>query len=314
MAGGHPDLGGQDHGRVDTDDVLARRHHVAPPLALDVLLELDTQRPVVPGGSLAAVDLTARVDEATALAQADDGVDLVGGHGALFITTTGDEAVASQRCFRANASDYRRPLPPDQIGWGPGRTPLPAVPSHPSHTGMKPRSQDALLTIVSRVVENGCHERTTTSCIRHRGRRGHRPGSRAPLRLLVRVQRGRRQQREARRRGVVLPVAVHSRANRRGPRQREHADRARPGAARPGDQRQADRAAPGVGRGPLSEEPPALRRRRGRPVRDQDQDRRGHPHQPGEARQRGRRPRGRARRPRGRGRRRARTRTSGSTP
>ena len=61
--------------------------HGAPPLALDVLLQLDTQRPVVPGGTLAAVDLTAGVDEATALAQADDGVDLVGGHGALFITT-----------------------------------------------------------------------------------------------------------------------------------------------------------------------------------------------------------------------------------
>ncbi len=97
VAGGLPDLGGQDHGRVDTDDVLARRHHVAPPLALEVLLELDTQRPVVPGGALTAVDLTAGEYEATALAQADDGVDLVGGHGALFITTTGDEA----RCFRA---------------------------------------------------------------------------------------------------------------------------------------------------------------------------------------------------------------------
>ncbi len=86
MAGGDPDLGGQDDGRVDTDDVLARRHHVAPPLALEVLLELDTERPVVPGGALTAVDLTTGEYEATALAQADDGVDLVGGHGALFIT------------------------------------------------------------------------------------------------------------------------------------------------------------------------------------------------------------------------------------
>ena len=105
VAGGDPDLGGQDHGRVDTDDVLARRDHVAPPLALDVLLELDTERPVVPGGSLAAVDLTTRVDEATALAQADDGVDLVGGHGALFITTTGRlHSDCFSECFRLPAA------------------------------------------------------------------------------------------------------------------------------------------------------------------------------------------------------------------
>lgn len=81
-----PDLGRQDHRRVDTDDVLAGGDHVAPPLALDVLLEFDAERAVVPGGLLATVDLTTGENEATALAQADDGVDLVGGHGALFIT------------------------------------------------------------------------------------------------------------------------------------------------------------------------------------------------------------------------------------
>ena len=111
VAGGLPDLGGQDHRRVDTDDVLARGDHVAPPLALEVLLELDAQRPVVPGGALAAVDLTARVDEATALAQADDGVDLVGGHGALFITTTDDDASAS-RMLQVTGGGR----PSDQIG------------------------------------------------------------------------------------------------------------------------------------------------------------------------------------------------------
>ena len=49
--------------------------HRAPPLALDVLLELDAERAVVPGGPGAAVDLAAREDEAPALAEADDGVD-----------------------------------------------------------------------------------------------------------------------------------------------------------------------------------------------------------------------------------------------
>src|SRR5262249_15615118 len=85
VAGGLPDLGGQDHRRVDADHVLTGGDHVAPPLPLDVLLELGAQRAVVPGCALPPVDLTARVDEATALTQADDGVDLVGGHGALFI-------------------------------------------------------------------------------------------------------------------------------------------------------------------------------------------------------------------------------------
>lgn len=105
VAGGHPHLGGQDHGGVETDDVLTPGDHRLPPLALDVLLELDTERAVVPGSPGAAVDLTARENEATALAQADDGFDLVGGHGALFITRTNGEV------FRLPA-----PAPPIKSG------------------------------------------------------------------------------------------------------------------------------------------------------------------------------------------------------
>src|SRR5690606_19745581 len=127
----------------DADHVLARRHHVAPPLALEVLLELDTQRPVVPGGPLATVDLTAGEYEATALAQADDGVDLVGGHGALFITTTGDEA----RCFQRMLQVTGGPCPTAKSAppGAPGRTPPPG-----------------LLTTVPIFFENDFHERTTT--------------------------------------------------------------------------------------------------------------------------------------------------------
>ncbi len=87
VAGGLPDLAGEDHRGVETDDILPSGDHRTPPLALDVLLELDSQRTVVPGGAGTAVDLAAGVDEATALAQADDRVDLVGGHSALFSTT-----------------------------------------------------------------------------------------------------------------------------------------------------------------------------------------------------------------------------------
>ena len=174
VAGGDPDLGGQDHGRVDTDHVLARRHHVAPPLALQVLLELDTQRSVVPGGALSAVDLTAGEYEATALAQADDGVDLVGGHGALFITTTGDEATSmlQSECFRLPAG----PAPQSN------RFGLRAL------CGPAPLAR-ALLTTVSMLVENDCHERTTTPHIRGRHGCRHRPRPRLPLRLLHRQRR-----------------------------------------------------------------------------------------------------------------------------
>lgn len=117
VTGGDPHLGGEDHRGVETDDLVTGGDHVAPPLALDVLLELDAQRSVVPGGALATVDLAARVDEATALAQADDAVDLVGGHGALFITTKRLVGPPGLTCGRgpANTSDYRRPHPRDQI-------------------------------------------------------------------------------------------------------------------------------------------------------------------------------------------------------
>ena len=84
VAGGHPDLARQDHRGVQADDVVAALDDGAPPLLLDVLLELDAQRPVVPGGAGAAVDLTGREDEAPSLAEVDDlveagGVVLLGG-------------------------------------------------------------------------------------------------------------------------------------------------------------------------------------------------------------------------------------------
>ena len=49
VAGGDPHLARKNDRGVDADDVLARLHRRTPPLAADVLLELDAQRPVVPG-------------------------------------------------------------------------------------------------------------------------------------------------------------------------------------------------------------------------------------------------------------------------
>ena len=75
VAGGLPHVGGEDDRGVQTDDVVAGLHHRPPPLPADVLLQLDAERPVVPGGTAAAVDLGGREDDASALAEADEVVD-----------------------------------------------------------------------------------------------------------------------------------------------------------------------------------------------------------------------------------------------
>ena len=78
VAGGHPHLAGQDDRGVEADDVVAAGDHGLPPLPLDVLLELDAERPVVPGRAGAAVDLAGREDEPPPLAEADHFVETAG--------------------------------------------------------------------------------------------------------------------------------------------------------------------------------------------------------------------------------------------
>ena len=63
----------EDRG-VEADHVGAEGHIVAPPRPLDVALELDAQRPVVPARGDAAVDLARLEDETPPLAQRDDDV------------------------------------------------------------------------------------------------------------------------------------------------------------------------------------------------------------------------------------------------
>src|SRR5674476_514175 len=72
VAGGDPHLTRQDHRRVEPDDVVAGGDDLAPPLLLDVLLELDAQGAVVPRRTRAAVDLATGEDEAPPLGEADD--------------------------------------------------------------------------------------------------------------------------------------------------------------------------------------------------------------------------------------------------
>ena len=51
VAGGFPHLAREDDAGIEADDVVAALHHGAPPFALDVVLQLDTERPVVPGSA-----------------------------------------------------------------------------------------------------------------------------------------------------------------------------------------------------------------------------------------------------------------------
>jgi hypothetical protein len=89
VAGGHPHLAREDDRGVEADHVVARGDHVPPPLALDVLLELDAQRTVVPRGPRAAVDLAAGEDEAAPLGQGDGVVEAgwgLSGHMAVLLS------------------------------------------------------------------------------------------------------------------------------------------------------------------------------------------------------------------------------------
>ena len=80
MARRPPDLGGEDHRGIKSDDIVATGHHGPPPRSPDVLLQLDAQRAVVPGRPGPAVDLAGRVDETATFREIHDGVVAVGRH------------------------------------------------------------------------------------------------------------------------------------------------------------------------------------------------------------------------------------------
>ena len=111
VPGGHPHLARQDDRGVQADDVVAAGDHRAPPLPLDVLLELHAQRPVVPRRFGAAVDLAGGIDQAAPFGQVDDGVDdgrheVV--HSCLWIR--GRSAPATRRVSISHRSDRPRAL------------------------------------------------------------------------------------------------------------------------------------------------------------------------------------------------------------
>jgi hypothetical protein len=72
MAGRFPDLGMQDHRRVDCDDVVAVSHHRLEPARPDVVLHQDAVVAVVVRRAHAAVDLGGREDEPASAGERND--------------------------------------------------------------------------------------------------------------------------------------------------------------------------------------------------------------------------------------------------
>src|SRR3954468_4417071 len=74
----NPDLTMHQDRGVDPLDVLARAHHRVPPAVLEILLQLDAERAVIPDGSRAAVDLGGLEDESSPLAERHELLEDVG--------------------------------------------------------------------------------------------------------------------------------------------------------------------------------------------------------------------------------------------
>src|SRR5207302_1300218 len=117
VTAGLPYLPGQDHRRVQAHDVFALGDHRAPPLALDVALQLDAERAVVPGGPQASVDLAGRVDESPSLAQADNGVEAVTAQGHQRSPSGWRSAGANPMVIpaRARVAPFPRPPRPEAL-------------------------------------------------------------------------------------------------------------------------------------------------------------------------------------------------------
>ena len=100
VPGRDPDLGVHQDPGVEADDVVPLLDHRPPPRALDVVLELDAEGPVVPHRVDAAVDLRRREDEAAALGQRDDRVE--GGDGRRDVV-----GIDGRGGHRGNSADTR---------------------------------------------------------------------------------------------------------------------------------------------------------------------------------------------------------------
>ena len=82
VAGRHPHFGRQNDGSVDTDDIRTGDDHGAPPFALDIVLESDAERAVIPSGTGAAVNFAGGEHEAATLRKGYDFIEFGLSHNA----------------------------------------------------------------------------------------------------------------------------------------------------------------------------------------------------------------------------------------
>ena len=76
VSAGAPDVGSHEDGGVESDDVVAAPDEGLPPGVFDVLLEFDAEGAIVPGAGESAVDFAALEDEASALAEGSELVEI----------------------------------------------------------------------------------------------------------------------------------------------------------------------------------------------------------------------------------------------
>ena len=76
-----PDLRMHEDRRVEADDIAAVRDHRTPPGLLDVALEFNAERTVIPATVETAVYFARLKDETPAFAKTDDGTHEIGGFG-----------------------------------------------------------------------------------------------------------------------------------------------------------------------------------------------------------------------------------------
>ena len=128
MARRDPHLWVHEDAGIEPDDVVALLDHRPPPCPLDVVLELDPERTVIPDRVDAAVDLARREDEAAALGERDDRVEL------------GDGGRDRIRVGRAGVGHVRLLIGRPAVAWTAARGSVPAMLAEPpAHADEPPR-------------------------------------------------------------------------------------------------------------------------------------------------------------------------------
>ncbi len=82
VAGGDPHRGRQDDGGVNANDVTTGDDHGTPPFALDIVLQRDAERTVIPCGTGSAIDFAGGENKTTTLGEGYDFIEFGYSHNA----------------------------------------------------------------------------------------------------------------------------------------------------------------------------------------------------------------------------------------